>query len=54
VFAGGNLTHEGSLLKEKLEAALKIKLPHVKVLLPQVEPVVGAALLAREMASAQN
>lgn len=46
VLAGGNLTHEGSLLAEKLKVRLVSALPNARILFPSIEPCVAAALLA--------
>eukprot|EP01027_Heterolobosea_sp_BB2_P000707 GEZU01001041.1.p1 GENE.GEZU01001041.1~~GEZU01001041.1.p1 ORF type:complete len:362 (-),score=97.82 GEZU01001041.1:20-1012(-) len=46
VMCGGNLTHEGSLLAKELTERIHKTLPQIKITLPKVEPVVGAALLA--------
>ena len=46
VLAGGNLTHEGSVLAERLKAKLLEVFPAARILLPSVAPHVGAALLA--------
>lgn len=46
--AGGNLTHTDSLLANRLIARLKQALPDAEPVIPQEEPVMGAAFLAIE------
>jgi len=45
VLAGGNLTHEGSLLSKLLEEKLKKSFPNCEIAHPMIEPEVAAALL---------
>ena len=47
VFAGGNLTHEHSLLAKYLADLINKNLPNVTVLYPQTNAAVAAALLIR-------
>lgn len=46
VFAGGNLTHSGSRLAQLLSEKLNALYPKAQIIIPNVEPVMGAAYLA--------
>jgi hypothetical protein len=46
VLAGGNLTHEGSKLAEKLVQRLNSEFPHANIKKPEVDPESAVALLA--------
>jgi N-acetylglucosamine kinase-like BadF-type ATPase len=46
VFAGGNLTHPGSKLAQLLRDKLNVLFPNSQIIVPEVEPVMGAAYLA--------
>lgn len=48
VLAGGNFTHTDSVLANRLIARLKQVLPDAEPVIPQEEPVMGAAFLAIE------
>jgi N-acetylglucosamine kinase-like BadF-type ATPase len=46
VFAGGNLTHEDSILCSELKKKLMQRIPTAEITLPVVDPAMAAALLA--------
>jgi hypothetical protein len=49
VYAGGNLTHEGSILAQSLTEILGKKFPKAEILGPKVPASVAAAMLARQL-----
>lgn len=46
VFAGGNLTHDDSILRTALQDKLTRALPNTNILLPSIEPCTAAAILS--------
>ncbi len=53
VLAGGNLTHEGSLLAALVKEKVMKQLPNIRTVTPQCSPEFAAALLALNAATGQ-